>query len=107
MQKTQAEIDTLSAINQQLRDEGALQQIIDLAEGLAKGRFGSERDDKIGAIKLITDALAFMIARSPFRPTCCVTCQMKHIETHLQVLAICYSEVVAQEKGKGNDSKPH
>lgn len=110
MQKTQAEIDTLAAINQQLRDEGAHEQIIATAEGLSKGQFGNDCDDKIGAVKLMMDALSFMLVRSPIRPTCCAMCEVEYIRNNLQVLALCYSGALADGKKKGKtngDTKPH
>ena len=108
MQKTQAEIDTLAAINQQLRDEGAHEQIIALAEGLTKGQFGNGNDDKVGAVKLMMDALALMLVRSPVRPKCCVMCEVEYIRNNLQVIALCYSGVLTEGRGKANgNSKPH
>lgn len=100
MPSTQNKIDTLSEISQQLRDEGADEQIIAMAEGLAKGQFGSSRNDKIGAIKLMMDALAFMLVRSPMRPTCCAMCEVEYIRSSLQVLALCYSGAMSKEREK-------
>ena len=110
MQKTQAEIETLAAINQQLRQEGAHKQIIAIAESLAKGQFGGGKDDRVGAVKLVIDALALMLVRSPIRPTCCKMCEVEYIRNSLQVLALCYSGALGEEKNEGKangNTKPH
>lgn len=100
MPKTEAQIDSLTEVNRQLRREGAHDQIISLARDLSKGQWGSSDDDIIGATKLALDAAAKMIAVSPHRPKCCLACDLAFIQKHMEVLLSRYLEETLEGKAR-------
>ncbi|MBN2759493.1 MAG: hypothetical protein JXQ79_03250 [Rhodobacteraceae bacterium] len=101
MSKTSQEIDALCIINQKLRDEGAHTQLADMAKSMAKGQFGNARYDKIGATKIMIDAVVHMLIESPIRPKCCLVCDLGFLQKHLQVVAIEYT---GQILGQSDDN---
>ena len=107
MALTQQQVKSLAMVSEQLRQEGAEQQIIDLAFDLTRKQYPDAEHDHLGAIKLVMDALALMLTKSPQRPDCCAMCELSFIQNSLQALALSYSRSsVEQREGKDSDPKP-
>jgi hypothetical protein len=101
MIKTSEEIEVLSEISKQLREEGSHKSLAATARDMSRGQFGNDQDDSIGAVKLMMDALAHMLVQSPLRPKCCASCELEYLRNQMQVLAYCYSGTVYEEKSDG------
>ena len=107
MALTQKQAESLAMVSEQLRQEGAEQRIIDLAFDQTRKQYPDATHDHLGAIKLVMDALALMLTKSPQRPDCCVRCEFSFIQNSLQALALSYARSSAEQReGKTNGPKP-
>ena len=107
MALTKKEVESLALVSEQLRQEGAEQQIIDLAFNLTWKQYPDPTHDHLGAIKLVLDTLAIMLTTSPRRPECCVACEVEFIRNSLKALALSYARSSAEREIGKNATKPH
>ena len=98
------ELETLSSISVQLREEGAEQALIKLALSLTKGQYRNADADHLGAMQLVAGAFAEMMMDAPTRPKCCVLHEAGFIQNMLQAVAMHYSRVRAERAAKGGDN---
>lgn len=92
---------TLAEVAMQMEEEGAIDEIIDFADNVALGQFGSADDDQLGSMNLTLAAAAIMIAQSPSRPTCCRQCEMDHLSQRLQFIVNYYTRYRRKEMNEG------
>lgn len=94
------ELETLSSISQQLRDEGGERALIDLAPSLTKGQYRNADESYLGAMQLMAGAYAELMMDSPTRPKCCILHEMSFVQDMLQGVALHYSRVHAERMDK-------
>ena len=104
MALSEQELETLSSISVQLREEGAEKEIIALAMSLTKGQYRDADESYLGAMQLVAGAFAEMMMDAPTRPKCCVLHEAGFIQNMLQAVAMHYSRVRAERMAKGGDN---
>ena len=100
MSLSEQELETLSSIAQQLRDEGGGRALIDLALSLTKGQYRNADESYLGAMQLMAGAYAELMMDSPTRPKCCILHEMSFVQDMLQCVALHYSRVHAERMDK-------
>ena len=100
MALSEQELETLSSISMQLREEGGEKALIELALSLTKGQYRDADESHLGAMQLMAGAYAEMMMDAPNRPTCCVPHEVGFIQNMLQGVAMHYSRVFNERKAK-------
>ena len=106
---TLKEIEIAEQIMEQLRQEGAVDQVIDHAKGLTDRQFKDARHDFSAVVQLLGEAFAASIAQATTRPKCCRAHQDQFLIAILAEVTRLFREEVKRldEGGEADGPKPH